>query len=84
MKKEDYHIMKKTYEKPFAQKVAFSYQDQVMAQSGSHAGTMYNRDNTGHCQSSAVGCNYLWRVQGGISIADLNDCAHYPGIEPIG
>lgn len=82
MKKEDYHIMKKTYEKPFAQKVAFSYQDQVMAQSG-HTGQIYNRDNTGHCQAWAAGCNYAWRVQGGISTAGLDDCAYYPGTDPV-
>lgn len=83
MKKEDYHIMKKTYEKPFAQKVAFSYQDQVMAQSGS-TGHWNNRDNTGHCQQYVTGCNHAWHVLGGISTAGLNDCEKYPGVDPIG
>ena len=78
MKKEDYHIMKKTYEKPFAQKVAFSYQDQVMAQSGGyHLGSNSNRDNTNMCQyayNAYLGCNHMYNVQPGISIATLDNC----------
>lgn len=80
MKKEDYHIMKKTYEKPFAQKVAFSYQDQVMAESGGHhVGQMYSKDKTGMCQVDYTGCNHIWHTQGGISLAGMNDCEYYPG-----
>lgn len=70
--------MKKTYEKPFAQKVAFSYQDQVMAQSG-HIGQINNKDNTGHCQHTNSDCNYIWYVNGGISIASMDDCKLYLG-----
>ena len=76
--------MKKTYEKPFAQKVAFSYQDQVTAESGGHVGQAYNRDHTGHCQQYVEACNQAWNVQGGISIAGLNDCDFHPGVDPIG
>ena len=78
MKKEDYYIMKKTYEKPFAQKVAFSYQDQVMAQSAP-TGQIYNRDDTGHCQHTNPGCNHIWHVNGGISTASMDDCELYLG-----
>ena len=71
--------MKKTYEKPFAQKVAFSYQDQVTAESGGHVGQIYNRDHTGHCQHTNPGCNDIWHVNGGISIASMDDCKIYLG-----
>ena len=79
MKKEDYYIMKKTYEKPFAQKVAFSYQDQVMAQSGGHIGQEGNRDHTGMCQFEyGKACNHIYNVQAGISIATLDNCEYHP------
>lgn len=76
--------MKKTYNKPFAQKIAFSYQDQVMATSG-YTGGIYNRDNTGNCQQYETGCNYAWRVNGGggVSTASLDDCSFYPNHPPI-
>ena len=74
--------MKKAYDKPFAQKVAFSYQDQVMATSG-YTGGIYNRDNTGNCQQYVPGCNKHWYT-GGVAPLSLNDCSDFPGVDPIG
>lgn len=66
--------MKKMYEKPFAKKVAFSYEDQVVAASGNYEGNVNNRDNTGSCQFTASDCNYFWN-----SVSrSMNDCTTNP------
>lgn len=75
--------MKKTYDKPFAKKVAFSYQDQVMATSGGHIGGAYNRDNTGNCQQYKAGCNKAWYTTGEVAPLSLVDCSEDPGFDPV-
>ncbi len=74
--------MKKAYDKPFAQKVAFSYQDQVMATSG-YTGGIYNRDNTGNCQQYETGCNKAWYITREVAPLSLFDCSEYPGTKPV-
>lgn len=72
--------MKKAYDKPYAQKVAFSYQDQVVAVSGG-TGNINNRDNTAKCQFMTYGgCNKYWTPAGASQAAlfSLTDCAEAP------
>ena len=65
--------MKKLYEQPRAEMVEFSFQDQVVAQTG-HDGGMYNRDDTDHCQFTWATCNYFWNPV----TRDMDDCSALP------
>lgn len=72
--------MKKNYDKPFAQKVAFSYEDQVVALSDPFSGGKYNRDDTKECQFWEVACNtYFNPAQTrGASTFSMYDCDKLP------
>lgn len=67
--------MKKDYRKPYAKKVAFSYEDHVTAQSGYFGGGIQNREDTQMCQFWGP-CNFYWDVEikSRISTFDLKNC----------
>ncbi len=68
--------MKSIYEKPFAEKVEFRFEKQVVAASGDFTGGEGNRDNTGVCQFVAgAGCNFIYYSK----TRGLNDCEHAYG-----
>lgn len=70
--------MKKDYAKPYAKKVLFAYEDQVMAMSGGE-GTLNNRDQTDKCQFRTWGvCNKYWTPAGAIATYGLTDCTEFP------
>lgn len=64
--------MKRAYNKPYARKVEFSYEDQVVVASGYHSGGISNRDDTKTCQFWGA-CNVYWNVAS-TSTYSLNDC----------
>ena len=68
--------MKRIYSKPVARRVAFSYQEQVMAQSGYNNGDISNRDDTKKCQFFSGTCNTAWNVNtaSSASLFSLDDC----------
>lgn len=52
--------MKSIYEKPFAEKVEFRFEKQVVAASGDYPGSEGNRDDTDVCQwQRGTGCNII-------------------------
>ena len=71
--------MKKMYEKPFAKKVAFSYEDQVVAASGDYQGGEKNKDNTQKCQFQVDACNRFWTpAAASVAMFSLTDCDENP------
>lgn len=73
--------MKKAYQEPFAQKIVFSYQNQVVAASTNYNnGSENNRDNTGKCQQQSYGCNWTWCTGNTVAVSSysLTDCQELP------
>lgn len=66
--------MKKVYDKPFAQKVEFSYENQIVVASNNFVGDVSNPDNSGKCQQLSSSCNILWKASYGTSTYNLDTC----------
>lgn len=72
--------MRKSYSKPMAKKVEFSYQDKVVANSpGTGQGNVLNDDNNPLCQFHVEGCTRFWTVKiSNTSLFALDTCQENP------